>query len=271
MTKGVLLFAQNNKSVDYVKLASFAASRVVKYLNVPVSIVTNDQVTSDIFDKVIPVSDDAGYYTKYFYDGTEKQKLSWKNTTRVQCYDITPYDETLVLDVDYILNSSTLSYCWNQPRDFLIYQSSFDLAQWRNQTEFDFVSEYSIPFYWATVFWFKKTPVTESFFNIVADIKSNWEYYKAIYQIHSTNFRNDYAFSIALHMMNGFVTDSFSGHLPGKMFYTLDQDILTSIDNTSMQFLVQKKNDPSNYIPVKTKGVDVHVMNKMSLLRCING
>jgi hypothetical protein len=35
MTKGVVLIAQNNKEVDYVKQAAFLAKRIEKYLNLP--------------------------------------------------------------------------------------------------------------------------------------------------------------------------------------------------------------------------------------------
>jgi hypothetical protein len=269
MTQGVLLFAQNNQDVDYVAIANLAAIKVKEHLRVPVSVVTNDPVADHyVFDQVISVYDNS-YSTKYFYDGATSKKLHWKNSSRVQCFNLSPYDETLVIDVDYIINSNTLSYCWNQPRDFLIYQKSFDLAPWRDAAEFKYVSDFSIPFYWATVFFFRKTLVTEGFFTIVDDIKSNWTYYKALHQIHSTTFRNDLAFSIALHMMNGMAADSFAGHMPGKMFYTLDQDFLIDIDKDKMKFLVQKESDPSSYIPLTTTGLDVHVMNKMSLMRCL--
>jgi hypothetical protein len=270
MTRGVLLFAQNNQDIDYVAIANLAAIKVKEHLGVSVSVVTNDPVADHyVFDQVIPVYDNT-LSAKYFYDGTTSKKLHWKNSSRVQCFNLSPYDETLVIDVDYILNSSTLNYCWNQPRDFLIYQKSFDLAPWRDAAEFKYVSDFSIPFYWATVFFFRKTVVTESFFTIVDDIKSNWSYYKSLYRIHSTTFRNDLAFSIALHMMNGMAADSFAGHMPGKMFYTLGQDLLLDMNSNKMKFLVQRKDDTSSYIPLVTTGIDVHVMNKMSLMRCIN-
>jgi hypothetical protein len=275
MTRGVLIFAQNNSSIDYTKMAIYAAERVRKFLNVPVSIVTDSREqllshNSDVFDTIIDIND-AAYYTKYFYDGIETSvSLPWKNTSRSNCFYLSPYDETLVIDADFIINSSTLSYCWNQPNDFLIYKNSFDLAQRDNQTEFTSISEYSTDFYWATVFWFRKTDNTAAFFNLVSHIKDNWSYYKFIYQIHSTNFRNDLAFSIALHMMNGFTAGNFAGHLPSKLFYIHDMDMLLSINDTTMNFLVQHNAAHGGYIPAKTVGIDVHVMNKHSLLRVID-
>ncbi len=276
MTKGVLLFAQNNSSVDYTKLAIYAASRVKKFLNVPVSVVTNDVtklVSNDkfkIIDKIIEL-DEQSPYTKFFYDGANTSvNLQWNNISRSSAYNLTPYDETLVIDVDYIVNSTTLAYCWQQDQDFLIYKTSFDLAQWRDQREFTYVSDHSIPFYWATTFWFRKTKFTESFFELVSHVKANWYYYKSIYQIHSTNFRNDYGFSIALHILSGFSTDYLIGHMPSKMYYITDRDFLVSINDSTMNFLVEKEGSVNEYIHAKTHGLDVHVMNKFSLLRAID-
>jgi hypothetical protein len=65
--------------------------------------------------------------------------------------------------------------------------------------------------------------------------------------------------------------DDFAAPLPGKMNYILDRDILLNIDNSKLKFLVEKKNYTGEYTPVKTSNLDVHVMNKYSLTRCIDG
>lgn len=271
MTQGAILFAHNNGEIDYIELAKFSASRINQYLNLPVSLITDekslDNVPKDFFDKIIIV-EPTGNSKKFFYDGVDNfKRISWKNTSRTSVYDLSPYDETLVIDVDYVISSNVLKNAFLQKRDFLIYKNSYDLSGWRDDKEFRYVSDYSIPFYWATAFWFKKTPSVEIFFSLLKHIKSNWNYYKTLYQIHSTNFRNDFAFSIALHTMNGFVDGDFAGELPGKMFYTLDLDFLEKINQDKLLFLVQKEKSNKDYIAVKTEGLDVHVMNKYSLLR----
>lgn len=269
MTKGVVLIAQNNEEINYVSLAISLSKRVRRFLNVPVAIITTDTSNdlSKFFDEVI-IIDTLPAYTKYFYDGnTEGKRLSWHNISRADVYDLTPFDETLVIDVDYVINSNTLSNCWNQPLDFLIYKNSFDLAHWRNNDEFNKVSDYSIDFYWATVFFFRKTKLNEMFFTIIKDIRTNWDYYKLLYQIHSTNFRNDLAFSIAIHMLNGFTNGFFVGKLPGKMFFTTDRDVLLDIKDSSIHFLLENSEASGGFISVKSNNVDVHVMNKYSLLR----
>lgn len=274
MTRGVLIFAQNNVEVDYAKISLFAAERVKKYLDVPVTLVTDSREwllksqpsAAQVFDTFVDVYSDTEQ-TKKFYDGALSSRvLNWKNLSRSDCYDLSPYNETLVIDSDYIISGNNLSNIWNNSQDFLIYKDSFDLAQWRDSRSFKYLNQYSIPFYWATAFYFKKTAVNQSFFDIVKHIKHNWSYYKALYSIDSSVFRNDFAFSIAIHMMGG---ENFATPLPGKMNYILDKDLLIDIANEKLQFLVEKNSYVGEYTAAKTTGLDVHVMNKYSLTRCI--
>ncbi len=151
--------------------------------------------------------------------------------------------------------------------DFLIYKNSCDLAGWRKIEEFKYLNQYSIPFYWATVFYFVKNKKNEIFFSLVKYIRNNWDYYRLIYQISDKKFRNDFAFSIAIHILNGMDYDCFDNIIPGKMFYTLDKDSLISLKEDSCVFLVEKENKLGEYTALKTSGIDVHVMNKHSLLR----
>ena len=274
MTQGILIFAFNSEGVDYIKMAILSAKRAKKFLNRPVSLVTDsrqylmENFPNDVsvFDKIIDSVDNTTQ-TKRFYNGTtEFTKHVWKNSNRVDSYTATPYDETLVIDSDFIINSSFLSYVWEQPNDFLIYTKHNDLAGWRDTREFDFVSEQSIPFYWATVFFFKKSKQNDSFFSLIKHIKENWVYFVKLYQLNSTKFRNDIAVSIAIHMMNGFTQGNFATSIANKLTYTLDRDFLVKQKEQSMTFLVQAKNSTDEYTLVKTTNLDVHVMNKNSLL-----
>ena len=70
-------------------------------------------------------------------------------------------------------------------------------------------------------------------------------------------------------MMNGFKEGEWAKTLPGKMFYTLDRDIIHKLDNDKLVFLVEKQNRSGEYTLASTKGSNVHVMNKFSLARAI--
>jgi hypothetical protein len=276
MTVGALIFAHNNTAIDYTKLAVFAADRVKQFLNIPVSIVTDNVLwletnyPNHCFDKVIKITGEPSSQ-KLFYDGSiSSKKLDWKNTSRYQAYNLTPYDTTVILDSDFVINSDTLSLALQRDCLFQLYKNSFDIDGWRPQIEFQRINQYSIPFYWATVVVFKKDPIVEAFFNLVTYIKTNWLYYRTLYSIESDMFRNDFAFSIAIHIMNGKMNGDFAIELPGKMNFISDRDILVDISDSSMNFLLQKENHLGEYIAAKTSGIDMHVMNKDSLTRVIN-
>lgn len=278
MTHGIVIFAQNNSSIDYVKLATFAAKRAQHFLDLPVSLITDARgwvetsQPAHTFDQIIDVEFSNTVQKKTFFDGSLYSKnLEWKNFARNRAYDLSPYDKTLVIDSDYIINSDILKIAFKREAELQIYSSSMDLAGWRSTDEFTRINPYSIPFYWATAFVFEKNIATETFFNLISYIKINWNYFRILYNIDTSLYRNDYAFSIAIHLMNNKSAGDFAMELPGSMIFTKDKDILVSIENNSMKFLVEKQNYSGEYLLAKTQGVDVHVMNKLSLSRFIDG
>lgn len=279
-TVGAVIFAQNNSSIDYVKLAIFAATRIKTFLNIPVSIITDSAdwmlkaypKESKIFDQIIKIENVSAHNQKRFNDGTLSSKfLEWKNLSRNSVYDLTPYDKTLVIDSDYIINSSILTSALNSDHSFQIYKDCFSLSSWRGTTEFTRINQYSIPFYWATTFVFEKTIEVKYFFTVVEHIKNNWQYFRTLYSIEVPTFRNDFAFSIAIHLMNSKTSGMFAQELPGKMFYISDRDLLISLDNVKMKFLIEKENYLGEYTAASVQDIDVHIMNKLSLSRFIDG
>lgn len=278
MSKGVVVIARNNSNIDYVKQAVFLAKRVKKYLNLPTSIMTDnitylqDTFPLDTFDNVIELKWDESHNMRNFFDGGLSSKSdNFKNNSRSDVYDLTPYDETLLLDSDYVINNDLFLSCFDSEQDLLLYKESYDLNDTRNPKEFEYISDSGCEFYWATCVFFRKTPVNQMFFELIKHIKDEWNHYRRVYQIQSQLFRNDFAFSIALHIMNGFTSNNqVSIQLPGKHYYTIDKDVLWSVKDNNMTFLVHKKKYEGQYTLLSTTGLDVHVMNKFSLERIIN-
>lgn len=274
---GAVIFAQNGSYIDYTKLAVYAADRITKYLNIPVTLITDDKnrleknYSNHGFDTVIELRDSSNGQVKQFHDGVyDKRIAEWKNHSRGSVYDLSPYDTTLVIDSDYIICSPVLKSAFDRDADLQIYRDSMDLSQNRVNT-FKTINQYSIPFYWATTFIFKKGAVMQSFFEIIQHIKNNWDYYCMVYSINSHVFRNDFAFSIAIHIMNGKMPGNFAMELPGKMAYITDYDFLVDITDSDMRVLVEKTGAIGQYTMARTSGLDVHVMNKQSLSRFIDG
>jgi len=277
MTKGVFLIAKNNGFIDYVKQAVFLARRIKNHLGMPVTIATDsvDYLTDTFgtkdFDKIIPLEYSKGTNTRYFFDGSlSKKTANFKNSNRASVYDLSPYDETLLMDTDYIISNDLLKSCFESKSNLMLYRQSDDIAKVREEDEFEFISNTSVEFYWATVVYFRKTQTNKVFFDLIKHIEDEWNHYRRVYQITSSLFRNDFAFSIAIHIMNGFQNGNFVQDLPGSMMYTIDKDVLWQLNGDDMMFLVEKKDYLGEYTALKTSGQSIHVMNKISLNRIID-
>lgn len=276
MSRGVLLFAYNNSDIDYIKQAIFSAKRIKEYLKLPVALVTDSvdyAKTKDIhayIDIFIESASPSRTQKRYFYNGVYKSAtLPWANHGRSDCYDITPFENTIVMDTDFIISNNHLNRAFDIDKDVMFYKKICDTGINRNLKEFDFITDTSIPMWWATVFCFRKSDNSKLFFDLIKHIKDEWNFYRLQYQIVNKNFRNDFAFSIAAHILNGFANENFVGELPGKFWFSSDKDIPLSIDGDVCKLLVDQNNS-ANYLPVKLTQANIHFMNKFALQDIIN-
>lgn len=274
MSKGILVFAYNNRSVDYVKQAAYLAKRAKQYLNLPTSIVTEDveyaQQWKELFDEIIYCKSTA-ITAKTYNNGTmAKQKLTFKNDTRPKAYDLTPYEQTLLLDTDYIIADTAFANCFDGPNEFMIYKDAHDVAGFRDYSEFKRISDVGVDFYWATCVYFRKTQTTQVFFNLLKHIQNHWTHYRQIYRLETPVYRNDHVFSIAIHIMNGFMQGDFAKKMPGKMYYITDKDILHRLADDEFVLLLEKEKYLGQYTLANFKGRSLHVMNKFSLMENID-
>ena len=65
MTTGALLFAFDSE-IKYTKLAVECAKRIKQYLDIPVTLVTNIKLDTDIFENQILVTKPDGKNKRYF-------------------------------------------------------------------------------------------------------------------------------------------------------------------------------------------------------------
>ena len=285
MSKGVLMFAHNNSEIDYFRMALVNALLIKKHLGVKVCVVTDQAshdhakltIPADIIDEAIDdlflsnKNTDFKYTNSKIYRDTihKEQMLSFYNLDRADAYDITPYDETILLDSDYLILGDTLNQCWGSKNDFMMNYEWQDI-NFDRKMKLDRVAPASITMYWATVVYFKKSEYAENFFNLCHHIRDNINYYRGLYKWAGKIYRNDYVFSIAAHMLNG-LHDKSVTQLPFKLYKTFDYDDIHSVtDVSAIKMYLEKHDAPGEYILCDWQDLDLHVMNKWALNRVSN-
>lgn len=234
-SRGLLAFAVNSDTTDYVSIATQTLTVASKVLGLPYTLITNTK--ADVNQR---------------YDIDRGEFVQWNNFGRYSAYDLTPYDETLVIDADYLVLDDNLNKIFNTPWDYLLQRNSYALTQeWPNT-----MGPNSIPFVWATVFAFRKTPRANLFFDLIRRIQNNYGYYHSLFNVRERNYRNDYAFAMADYILNGYTIGTQT--IPGNML-TVDQTI-QSITAQGSQLIIKDTN--RSYVIPRT---NIHIMSKAYL------
>ena len=244
MTQGVLLFCFDTEHTRYHKILERCVRLVKKNISKNITVVTN----FDTFRKMSPM----GFIEYKLIDpelGNTLNGKAWNNVDRHMAYELSPYDTTLVMDIDYFCFSDNLKNLFNTEYDFLVPDTAHDLS---GRNSFDQRRWSMIPMVWATVLLFKKNDKVRKIFDTVKYIKKNYSYFTEMYRIYSKNLRNDYLFARALQQINGFVGyEKMPFALP-----TLPPDC--EVVEINDKGLAWKHNNQISYV----QDQDVHVLNK---------
>ena len=237
-SRGILAFAYNVETIDYVSIAQSTLKLASKNLNLPYTLITDKEFKNESLNSRLDI--DSGNF------------IQWRNAGRHHAYELSPYDETLVIDVDYLVLNKNLNKIFDTEWDYLLQRNSFALA-----TEFPrLMGETSLPFIWATVFAFRKTPKSKMYFEMIGRIQRNYHYYRSLFNIQERIFRNDYAFAIADIVLNGYSIENAS--IPESMF-TVDQ-VIDSIEILDKNLII--KDSTKSYVVPR---INLHVMSKAYL------
>lgn len=243
MKTGALIFARNNEHIDYVAMARWSAKNIQRHLGIETHIVTDDSRL------------DAG--TRHFVDaGT----VTWHNTNRMDAYQLSPWDRTLVLDADYVVASDQLRGALDCTEDFLAHRWAYDVTASNNFAGLDYFGDAGMPMWWATVMIFNRSHRAQLIFDTMAMIRDNWNHYRNIYKINKSTYRNDYALSIALGVVNGHTTNHTS--IPGKLATVLPEHQLTQTDQDQYRVAFNNAKNQPRWIELRQ---DFHAMGKKHL------
>jgi hypothetical protein len=237
-SRGIVAFAYNVDTINYVSIARSTLALASKQLNLPYTLITDRELKNELHTMRHDV--DTGEFIK------------WRNVGRHHAYNLSPYEETLVIDVDYLILDTNLNKIFDVNWDYLLARNSHALtAQWSST-----MGSNSLPYVWATVFAFRKTEKSKMYFDLIGRIQRNYAYYCALFNVDSRNYRNDYAFAIADTILNGYAIETKS--IPGSIL-AVDQSI-QSMTVKDKHIVVKDKN--KSYVLPRT---NLHVMSKAYL------
>ena len=111
---------------------------------------------------------------------------------------------------------------------------------------------------------FTKNSNSKLFFNTVNYVKENYSQFADVFRFDPRQFRNDIAFSVAKHILDGYQQIDIES-LP-SVLSALDKDILHSVDGDKLTFLIDYKLT-NLYCAASISDVDIHIMNKQSIIR----
>jgi hypothetical protein len=260
MNRGILIFAFNNEQIDYLALAAWTTDNIHRRLNVPVAVVTD---ITDIpghykFDKVIHTAA-AEPTSRGFQDITGP--VQWYNGNRVDAYALSPWDQTVVLDADYVVASNQLLLLFDSTQDFLSHRLAYDVTGSQPFTDVNWFGVYSMPMWWATVMMFRRSTTADLIFQSMQMIRKNWKHYRDLYKISEATYRNDYALSIALGIVNGHTLNHPS--IPWELATLTSAHSLEYIDQDCYKVIFKDTNDNQKWIQIKDQ--DFHAMGKKHL------
>lgn len=249
-------------------MALYTARRVQHFLQLPVTLVTDEDslpaIEDDIWDKIIRVEPDKNNFRDWGL---------WINKGRHQAYDLSPYDETILLDVDYVVNSNKLLTLFDIETDFCCHNKTEFLMQPNAPQEL--LSAYSYETLWATVVMFRKTQRAKQIFDSLKMVQDNYDHYANIHSFVGGVYRNDYGLTIALKIVNGH-SDSKSDYIPWSLLHLgkNTQIVKNNTDEFDTSFKVMFDNWQRGKIRkeyINITDMDFHIMNKDLYVEIING
>lgn len=284
-SRGFLIYAHNNEEIDYGKIALCASLMIKKQLRENAVCLATDQGTYDwLVDSMGKELVDYAFehvkilaWDQYQVDAKKRKfldtsstarELTWYNGSRSNAYELSPFDETILLDCDVLVQDRTFDAVWGNDEDVLINKDALTLSHTLPSMHERMLDLTTIPMYWATMLYFRKSERAKLLFDLVEHIKSDYAYYQYVYEFPGKLYRNDYVFSIAIHMLSGFLqNDEFKSFPQSKILSSFDTDELIGVKLNELTFLVQDKIDTWKFRVSNVKGVSVHTMNKYSILR----
>ena len=257
MTQGALIFAFDNEHIDYVSMAAWSATNIRRHLGIPVAVITDREDVSG-FDRVIHCDRGSNNYRWFGDYGTQ---IPWHNHTRANAYRLSPWDQTLLLDADFVVASDQLRSVLDSSQDFLAHRWARDVTGKNDFSGLNYFGDNRMPQWWATVIMFRRCSHSELIFDTMTMVRDHWTNYRHLYKNNNVSYRNDHALTIALGVVNGHTLDH--ADIPWSLASVVPEHrlIRVSADRYRVDFVNQE--NQQRWIEISNQ--DFHAMGKKHL------
>lgn len=281
---GILLIAYNNGKIAYEKLALITARCAKLHMkNNHVTLLTDqptfDALTEELtpelaaktFDHIIIDNVTHEHNTRTHRDSPWNEfTTQFNNKNKHSIFQKSPYKKTLMIDVDYLIGNDTLDAIFDTDSEVAMYKHAISVRNYEPRIWEQKLHPDGIDMWWSTaVYWRSDSETAKLFFGLWEHVKENYNYYKWLYKFPGVLFRTDYAVSIAAHILNGHKEGNLIHELPGKVMRFSEQidDIVEFKDINDILLLCPDPKELWKNIVSRIKNENVHVMNKMAILR----
>ena len=281
--QGVCFFAYNNDQLDYVRMAILASKYVKKNLNLPVCLITDEgseswleeshskEVINEAFDYIVITNDEMKTNTRQHFDSPWANfAAQFNNSNKHKIYQYSPFEQTLLLDIDYIVKTDALLNYFDGQHPVCMFDNALTVRNELPAERERFLFDAGIKMWWSTVVYFDRSDYSELFFNTWAHVADNYEFYQYLYNFPSKLFRTDYCVSIAVHILAGMQDNqSYLGNFDDTSLVNINQkdDIIETQSINEWIVISHDQKEEWKNILVKLDKQDVHVMNKRALNR----
>src|SRR6056300_54903 len=232
---GVCIFAYNNDQIDYVKIATLCGKLAKKHLNLPVALLTDEGSASWLNDSLGQKTVNSAFDYILITDVEHKSNkrvhkdspwyeyvAEFKNSNKHEVINYTPFENTLLIDSDYLIMNNRLLDIFNKDINIGMFENALTIRNNFPPLREVFLNDTGIKMWWSTVIYFTKNVYTQMFFDIWSHVKDNYDYYQFLYKFPTGLYRTDFAVSIATHILNGRIKGDFISKLPqNQMYYSM--------------------------------------------------
>ncbi len=243
MSTGALIYATDG-DIQYTRIAEECARRVQHYLGIPSIVVSGSK---RVTGKRSWADCDA--------------PVAWRNSGRYNAFNDSPYDRTLLLDADYWIAGDCLKHLLNASGGF--YAHKHRMYTNEPHAKIETFGLLNTPMWWATVCVFDRSEFTQDVFSAWQMIEQNYHHYANLFQFSPTPFRNDYALSMALLLVNGGEYPNCA--IPWPLINVPDScDIKLENHRWTLEYTVFENNE-HRHKRITVQDQDLHIMSKRNL------